>query len=84
MADLRNYQAPRYGTAGVQADAFHDPGHRPLQPTQLVAALQHVAADVGERIRREHHVSHVTVQPEAPDLAPALHSAESLLRSSSS
>jgi cobalt-zinc-cadmium efflux system protein len=39
-----------------------------------------VAADVGERIKREHHVSHVTVQPEAPDLAPALHSAESLLR----
>lgn len=39
-----------------------------------------VAADVGERIRREHHVSHVTVQPEAPNLMPALHSAESLLR----
>jgi cobalt-zinc-cadmium efflux system protein len=39
-----------------------------------------VAADVGERIRREHHVSHVTVQPEAPHLPPALHSAESLLR----
>ena len=39
-----------------------------------------VAADVGERIRREHHVSHVTVQPEAPHLPPALHSAERLLR----
>jgi len=39
-----------------------------------------VAADVGERIRREHHVSHVTVQPEAPPLPSALHSAESLLR----
>jgi cobalt-zinc-cadmium efflux system protein len=39
-----------------------------------------VAADVGERIRREHHVSHVTVQPEAPHLPPGLHSAESLLR----
>ena len=39
-----------------------------------------VAADVGERIRREHHVSHVTVQPEAPHLPTALHSAESLLR----
>ena len=39
-----------------------------------------VAADVGERIRREHHVSHVTVQPEAPHLAPALHSADKLLR----
>ena len=39
-----------------------------------------VAADVGERIRREHHVSHVTVQPEAPHLPSGLHSAESLLR----
>jgi cobalt-zinc-cadmium efflux system protein len=39
-----------------------------------------VAADVGERIRREHHVSHVTVQPEAPHLPPALHSADKLLR----
>ncbi|HMI85031.1 MAG TPA: cation diffusion facilitator family transporter [Polyangiaceae bacterium] len=39
-----------------------------------------VAADVGERIRREHHVSHVTVQPEAPHLPPGLHSAERLLR----
>jgi len=39
-----------------------------------------VAADVGERIRREHHVSHVTVQPEAPHLLSGLHSAESLLR----
>jgi cobalt-zinc-cadmium efflux system protein len=39
-----------------------------------------VAADVGERIRREHHVSHVTVQPEAPHPASGLHSAESLLR----
>jgi len=39
-----------------------------------------VAADVGERIRREHHVSHVTVQPEAPHPPSGLHSAESLLR----
>jgi cobalt-zinc-cadmium efflux system protein len=39
-----------------------------------------VAADVGERIRREHHVSHVTVQPEAPHLPSDLHSADKLLR----
>jgi len=39
-----------------------------------------VAADVGERIRREHHVSHVTVQPEAPHLPPDLHAADRLLR----
>jgi cobalt-zinc-cadmium efflux system protein len=39
-----------------------------------------VAADVGERIRREHHVSHVTVQPEAPHLPSELHSADKLLR----
>ena len=39
-----------------------------------------VAADVGERIRREHHVSHVTVQPEAPNLPSELHSADKLLR----
>jgi cobalt-zinc-cadmium efflux system protein len=39
-----------------------------------------VAADVGERIRREHHVSHVTVQPEAPQLSTDLHAPEKLLR----
>jgi cobalt-zinc-cadmium efflux system protein len=39
-----------------------------------------VARDVGERIRAEHRVSHVTVQPEAPQLPEALHPAENLLR----
>jgi len=39
-----------------------------------------VASEVGERIRREHDVSHVTVQPEAPPFSPALHPAENLLR----
>jgi cobalt-zinc-cadmium efflux system protein len=39
-----------------------------------------VARDVGERIRREHHVAHVTVQPEAPPFSPALHPPQNLLR----
>ncbi|HKQ71261.1 MAG TPA: cation diffusion facilitator family transporter [Polyangiaceae bacterium] len=39
-----------------------------------------VAREVGERVRVEHKVSHVTVQPEAPHLPPALHPAENLLR----
>jgi cobalt-zinc-cadmium efflux system protein len=39
-----------------------------------------VARDVGERIRHAHNVSHVTVQPEAPNPGSALRSAESLLR----
>ncbi len=39
-----------------------------------------VARDVGERIRHEHHVAHVTVQPEAPPFSPALHPAQNLLR----
>jgi cobalt-zinc-cadmium efflux system protein len=39
-----------------------------------------VAREVGERIHREHHVTHVTVQPEAPPFSPALHPAENLLR----
>jgi cobalt-zinc-cadmium efflux system protein len=39
-----------------------------------------VAQDVGDRIRNEHHVAHVTVQPEAPPFSPALHPAENLLR----
>jgi cobalt-zinc-cadmium efflux system protein len=39
-----------------------------------------VARDVGDRIRREHHVAHVTVQPEAPPFSPALHPPQNLLR----
>jgi cobalt-zinc-cadmium efflux system protein len=39
-----------------------------------------VARDVGERIQREHHVAHVTVQPEAPPFSPALHPPQRLLR----
>jgi cobalt-zinc-cadmium efflux system protein len=39
-----------------------------------------VARDVGERIHRDHQVTHVTVQPEAPPLSPALHPVENLLR----
>jgi cobalt-zinc-cadmium efflux system protein len=39
-----------------------------------------VAHEVGERIRRVHHVMHVTVQPEAPPFSPALHPPQKLLR----
>jgi len=39
-----------------------------------------VAQEVGERIRREHKVAHVTVQPEAPSFSPALHPPQNLLR----
>jgi cobalt-zinc-cadmium efflux system protein len=39
-----------------------------------------VARDVGERVRRVHAVTHVTVQPEAPPFSPALHPAQNLLR----
>jgi len=39
-----------------------------------------VAREVGERVQREHSVTHVTVQPEAPPFSPALHPAQNLLR----
>jgi cobalt-zinc-cadmium efflux system protein len=39
-----------------------------------------VAREVGERIRRDHRVTHVTVQPEAPPFSPALHPPQNLLR----
>jgi cobalt-zinc-cadmium efflux system protein len=39
-----------------------------------------VAREVGERIRVAHKVNHVTVQPEAPSLPPAIHPAHLLLR----
>jgi cobalt-zinc-cadmium efflux system protein len=39
-----------------------------------------VARDVGDRIRKEHNVAHVTVQPEAPPFSPALHPPQNLLR----
>jgi cobalt-zinc-cadmium efflux system protein len=39
-----------------------------------------VAHEVGERIRRVHHVMRVTVQPEAPPFSPALHPPQKLLR----
>jgi cobalt-zinc-cadmium efflux system protein len=39
-----------------------------------------VAREVGERIRVVHSVTHVTVQPEAPPLSPALHPAQRLVR----
>jgi len=39
-----------------------------------------VAREVGERIHKDHRVTHVTVQPEAPPLSAALHPAENLLR----
>jgi cobalt-zinc-cadmium efflux system protein len=39
-----------------------------------------VAREVGERIHKDHRVTHVTVQPEAPPLSPDLHPVENLLR----
>jgi cobalt-zinc-cadmium efflux system protein len=39
-----------------------------------------VARDVGERIRHNHRVTHVTVQPEAPSFSHTLHPPENLLR----